>query len=379
MPTNPHIYEGDYRKPSYESYEIGPIPDRPDRPDRPNRPNADQVAVNPMQTFKPPVSDFLPPSELNAPLRADGYLPPSDPTRGYEPPNKDYLPPDLRDDPRIPEPPIPDELPVDIDDGLDEGAGRLPSRGPQFRPLQQREKEKEYDKPPPRPSGLNPNIEDVMNSQMVPPTDTGKDPYIPKKTKFDIPQNFVHPDDADNDPDNDVDEFGTIDILDAQDLPEPPLPGAVPEQLTEQPFLGLAKLIDPDRKKSLKELEELREEVKKLAKLVEKPHREPQLPPMPTLPSLLSLQQNLQPTVQQSLPPQPSSFVPFLEKLEPSVLQQLKSSVRSQNTKDGKIPGKPGVDYPDFKTIPATDFSCENFLLEGFYADTFTSCQVNLQ
>ena len=70
--------------------------------------------------------------------------------------------------------------------------------------------------------------------------------------------------------------------------------------------------------------------------------------------------------------------MPFLEKLEPTVLQQLQSSVRSQNTRDNKIPGKPGVDYPDFKTIPATDFSCENFLLEGFYADTFTSCQVSI-
>ena len=49
-----------------------------------------------------------------------------------------------------------------------------------------------------------------------------------------------------------------------------------------------------------------------------------------------------------------------------------------ENPLGGKIPGKPGVDYPDFKTIPATDFTCENFILEGFYADTFTSCQVKL-
>ncbi len=44
-----------------------------------------------------------------------------------------------------------------------------------------------------------------------------------------------------------------------------------------------------------------------------------------------------------------------------------------------KIPGRPGVDYPDFKVIPVTDFSCENFILEGFYADTFTSCQVSMK
>ena len=44
----------------------------------------------------------------------------------------------------------------------------------------------------------------------------------------------------------------------------------------------------------------------------------------------------------------------------------------------GFIPGKAGVDYPDFRSIPATDFTCENFILPGFYADTFTSCQVKI-
>ena len=44
--------------------------------------------------------------------------------------------------------------------------------------------------------------------------------------------------------------------------------------------------------------------------------------------------------------------------------------------KPGFIPGNAGVDYPDFKNIPITDFTCQNFLLPGFYADTFTSCQV---
>jgi hypothetical protein len=36
------------------------------------------------------------------------------------------------------------------------------------------------------------------------------------------------------------------------------------------------------------------------------------------------------------------------------------------------------VDYPDFKNIPVTDFTCENFILPGFYADTFTSCQASV-
>ena len=118
--------------------------------------------------------------------------------------------------------------------------------------------------------------------------------------------------------------------------------------------------------------EELKAEVKKLAKLVKKPTDDPPFPPIPTVPTLLGSLQKLQ-----KLPPQPSSFVPFIEKFDPSVLQQLQSTITNQGgNRNGKIPGKPGVDYPDFKTIPATDFSCENFILEGFYADTFTSCQV---
>ena len=383
IPTNPQIYEAGYPRPSYESKS-------------PEKETAD--LINPMQTFKPPVANFQRPSQLSAPIKANnGYIVPEKatlrpPDKDYLPPpgrlsENDYLPPGDREqlDPSLPIPPDPQELPEEIDDGftdlsLDYDAD-LPSRGPQFRPLQQ--KEMEYSQTPIRSGGLGGSldivIEDILNSQANPPSE-GKEMYIPPKTKFDVPKNFIRPDDLlrapsppgfDSDYD-DVDQFGTIDVLDAENLPEPPLPEVVPEQLTEQPFLGLAKLIDPDRKKSLKELEELRAEVKKLAKLVEKP-KGPQLPPIPTVPSLLSISQQLN-----QLPPQPSSFVPFLEKLEPTVLQQLRNGVRSQNTRDNKIPGRPGVDYPDFKTIPATDFSCENFLLEGFYADTFTSCQVSL-
>ena len=341
--------------------------------------------VDPMRTLKPPFSDFRPPSEIDAPVRAEGYIPPppaqvaairgvdgndyippAEPTAAFVPPIKDYLPPRIlpelvTDDPEIPVPPLPEELPLDIDDGL-------PSRGPQS-PLNLK---KEYVEPPPR---------EVLNSQIAPPVAKDKDPYIPPKTKFDVPKNFVRLEDADFDPNNQVElDFGTIDVLDAEQLPEPPSPDFVPnsvgeaEDLTEQPFLGLAKLTSASLKQgqSLKELEQLRDEVKKLAKLIEKPEKEgPKLPPMPTIPTLTSLTQT------GSLPPQPSSFVPFLEKLQPSVLQQLQANIRNSNQQGGKIPGKPGVDYPDFKTIPATDFTCENFILEGFYADTFTSCQVN--
>ena len=363
LPTNPLAYQAG--RSNYPSYDL-------------KSPAALNLKdVDPMRTFKPPVADFRPPSEINAPIRADGYIPPAEPTSAYSPPDKDYLPPvePVTDDPEIPVPPLPEELPPDVDIDIDDG---LASRGPQT-PLNL--KDKPYVPPPPRPGGPLADVEDVLNSQIGPPATKLKDPYIPKKTKFDVPKNFVRPEDAEIDPKDEVDDFGTIDILNAEGLPEPPVPDFVPnsvgeaEDLTEQPFLGLAKLQSASlQDKSLKELEELRDEVKKLAKLIEKPETTgPQLPPMPTLPTLSGAALG-----SLKLPPQPSSFMPFLEKLQPSVLQQLQANIRStSNQQGGKIPGKPGVDYPDFKTIPATDFSCENFILEGFYADTFTSCQVS--
>ena len=76
-----------------------------------------------------------------------------------------------------------------------------------------------------------------------------------------------------------------------------------------------------------------------------------------------------------------SNFVPIIEKLRPEVLSQLRKAQTGGGGmgNPGFIPGKGGVDYPDFKSIPATDFTCENFILPGFYADTFTSCQVKIK
>ena len=99
----------------------------------------------------------------------------------------DYIPPEtIRDgpnDPEIPVPPLPEELPPDIDDGL---AGSLesgletPNRGPQS-PLNL--KDKPYVSPPPRPGGALGDIEEVLNSQITRPATRAKDPYIPPKTK----------------------------------------------------------------------------------------------------------------------------------------------------------------------------------------------------
>ena len=83
-------------------------------------------------------------------------------------------------------------------------------------------------------------------------------------------------------------------------------------------------------------------------------------------------------TVEVSLPlplPHPSPPLPLYQNtLKILLLEQV--GIAGGAGKPGFIPGNPGVDYPDFKTIPVTDFTCQNFLLPGFYADTFTSCQV---
>ena len=69
------------------------------QPGRSNNPDYDLKTpngakdVDPMRTFKPPLSDFRPPSEIDAPIKANGYIPPAEPTSAYSPPDKDYLPP----------------------------------------------------------------------------------------------------------------------------------------------------------------------------------------------------------------------------------------------------------------------------------------------
>jgi len=120
--------------------------------------------------------------------------------------------------------------------------------------------------------------------------------------------------------------------------------------------------MEEDRRRAKKDEKTRREKQRERDRLEELQLRpgEVPLPPMPTH--------------------RPDSFVPIIERLRPEVLQQLRQAQAGGGGGAGGgrgfIPGKAGVDYPDFKTIPATDFTCENFLLPGFYADTFTSCQV---
>ena len=216
--------------------------------------------------------------------------------------------------------------------------------------------------PPPEaiPSELPPL--ERLNSQTTVPLGL-EEPYIPMKTIHDVPKNFRRP------------------AL-ASDLPPalPPelLPGEIDpdaEPIAPGAFLGLAKLKDPKTAGDGKDDDEDDDDGKS-GKIVRLPEGEegddsstelrsgPRFPPMPTM------------------PPAPSSFLPLLEELSPSLVASLRGAINLPNLQPesgggrGKIPGTPGVDYPDFKAIPVTEFSCENFILEGFYADTFTSCQV---
>ena len=224
---------------------------------------------------------------------------------------------------------------------------------------------------------------DILNSHIEPPRGD-IDHYIPPKTKNDVPKNFVRPEDLPPPPElldeyDDVDDFGDNIEITLEDLESLGLPGLESLGLNDltsvdHPFLGLAKFKDgrvsAGKKNRKKENDERRKQTISLEddrseKLLVSPAPSGDLPfpPMPTV------------------APNTADSVPIIERLRPEVLAQLR---RAQATGGGGggsppgfIPGKAGVDYPDFRSIPATDFTCENFILPGFYADTFTSCQVS--
>ena len=210
------------------------------------------------------------------------------------------------------------------------------------------------------------------------------DHYIPPKTLNDVPKNFIRPADILPPPpelldvdDIDFDDLDDLDIGDnveitLEDLESLGLPGLENLGLNDltsvdHPFLGLAKFrdgrpkSDEKRKKNRQKEKITIKEEDKFEKLrVGGGKGEIGFPPMPT-------------TAPDSL-----SSVPIIQRLRPEVLAQLRRAQATGGGGGGQgfIPGKAGVDYPDFRSIPATDFTCENFILPGFYADTFTSCQV---
>ena len=44
-----------------------------------------------------------------------------------------------------------------------------------------------------------------------------------------------------------------------------------------------------------------------------------------------------------------------------------------------EIPGEAGLDYPVLASVPDTDFSCDNRVSGGYYADTQTACQARAE
>lgn len=41
------------------------------------------------------------------------------------------------------------------------------------------------------------------------------------------------------------------------------------------------------------------------------------------------------------------------------------------------VMGRPGIDFPVLRNIPATDFNCRDVKRPGYYADLATDCQVS--
>ena len=248
--------------------------------------------------------------------------------------------------------------------------------------------DKKYVPPPPRSKDAL-SVPDVLNSHIDSPRGD-VDHYIPPKTLNDVPKNFIRPDDILPPPPDyldveDIDfesiNFDDLDDLDdgdnveitLEDLESLGLPGLENLGLNDltsvdHPFLGLAKFRD-GRPKSDEKRKKNRNKEKITLKDKDKSEKlrvgggkgKIGFPPMPTT------------------APDNRDAVPIIEQLRPEVLAQLRKAQAGGGggAKAGFIPGKAGVDYPDFRSIPATDFTCENFILPGFYADTFTSCQVS--
>ena len=346
--------------------------------------------------YEPPSKEYLPPpshvhhTKPGYEPPSKEYLPPTDyhhadhphhhhPSPGYDhmkPPSKEYLPP-------IGHFPPGPEVITDIDG---EPIGLLHPPSKDYLPPPPRLEsglDKKYVPPPPRTNDVL-TVPDILNSHIEAPRGD-VDHYIPPKTLHDVPKNFIRPEDAlppapellDIDLDNldDLDDDSIeITLEDLESLGLPGLENLGLNDLTsvEHPFLGLAKFRDgrpkSDEKrkgtrKSQKETITLKEDDKFEKLRVSSGKGDVPFPPMPTL------------------APDSVDNVPIIERLRPEVLAQLRQAQAAGGgggggSNPGFIPGKAGVDYPDFRSIPATDFTCENFILPGFYADTFTSCQV---
>lgn len=62
---------------------------------------------------------------------------------------------------------------------------------------------------------------------------------------------------------------------------------------------------------------------------------------------------------------------------EPVYRKPLRQAEKEQQQDLSKVPGKPGIDYPLYHTVPETSFSCHHVpAIPGIYANVETGCQV---
>lgn len=86
----------------------------------------------------------------------------------------------------------------------------------------------------------------------------------------------------------------------------------------------------------------------------------------PRLPLLLTLVPVLRPTYPSVAP-------------TPAVVRAPKVVAPAKKQEQGKgAPGRPGVDYPTYNTVPPTTFDCKTQRYKGFFADPDTQCQVKI-
>lgn len=64
----------------------------------------------------------------------------------------------------------------------------------------------------------------------------------------------------------------------------------------------------------------------------------------------------------------------------PVYRKPLRQAEKEQQQDLSKVPGKPGIDYPLYHTVPETSFSCHHVpAIPGIYANVETGCQVMQQ
>lgn len=91
--------------------------------------------------------------------------------------------------------------------------------------------------------------------------------------------------------------------------------------------------------------------------------------------SVVSIKQNVDQKQQATKKPKTTLKKAVNYKRKPKIPEN-DDFINDYNYESQSVPGEPGVDYPNYKDIPATSFNCKNIKSPGFYADIEASCQV---